>query len=299
MNDSLELVTFNPAFTNHFEQFFGHTPVPGDMAVDLLPEPKASWWHNQMKRSLTGERFRESVIMSGDRHIEMTVNPIVVEGKVRGLSVFGKDMTEVQRSRDELEAIFACSRVGIMLLKSGRFVAKANARLAEIFGYPSPESMIGLSTKDLHINEKTFATFGELFYPSLLSGELNQIEYRFRRHDGAPFWCLCIRSSLWDERYSSNFERGVLWVVDDISQRKEAEFAIKKMTRDLRAAKEQAESATRAKSDFLANMSHEIRTPMNAIVGLTHLALQTDLTNEAARLSFKSQQCGAGVVASC
>ena len=82
---------------------------------------------------------------------------------------------------------------------------------------------------------------------------------------------------------------GLIGVIVDISALKEAK-------REAERARANAESAAAAKADFLANMSHEIRTPMNAIIGMTHLALQTELTSRQKNYLSKVDNAAKGLL---
>jgi PAS domain S-box-containing protein len=96
---------------------------------------------------------------------------------------------------------------------------------------------------------------------------LYQVEHRLRRHDG-EYRHMLVRAV--PILAKGGGIREWVGVHTDIDAERKAEAAT-------REAKEAAEAATRTKSEFLANMSHEIRTPLNGIIGMTELALDTEL----------------------
>lgn len=101
--------------------------------------------------------------------------------------------------------------------------------------------------------------------------EFYSVEFRVHRLDGKWIWVHTHGKVV--ERDASGRATRMTGTNADITERKQAELT-------LMQAKEAAEQASRVKGDFLANMSHEIRTPMNGILGMTDLALDTELSRE-------------------
>jgi PAS domain S-box-containing protein len=185
----------------------------------------------------------------------------------------------MRRAAAEQQAIFDAAIVGIAMTKD-LVIQRNNRSLDELFGY-EPGGLMGQSTRIWYADDTAYELAGGMVYDSLSRGESHQREQEVVRKDGSRFLC----------RFSgravdpSDISLGSVWMMEDVTEERAAAQA-------LALAKQAAEDATKAKSDFLANMSHEIRTPMNAIIGMSHLALQTQLDKKQRNYIEKVHRAG-------
>ena len=222
-----------------------------------------------------------------------------------------------------LVTVLANSSVGIIFIRDRRQVW-SNRRMSEMFGYTLAElenQSPGLIYPSVQSQEK----FVSIAYPALARDGHFTTPWEMRRKDGSLLWISLSGTSV--DRKDPG--AGSIWVVEDISKRRQterdlvnandeltfqneekgkraAELVVAndeltfqneekgKRAVELTTAKDDAESANLAKSRFLATMSHEIRTPMNAVLGMAQVLMQANISEvnrlDYARTIFNSGQ---------
>ncbi|NBX59199.1 MAG: hybrid sensor histidine kinase/response regulator [Opitutaceae bacterium] len=162
----------------------------------------------------------------------------------------------LNQQRQQLKLFLDTAPVGVVM-NVGGVVKFANPRAAELVNV-----QVGSCARAGDVNTEAREHVSALLEAE---GVARDIETKLRGPDGE------IRDVLGTHlKMNYEGESGELSWLTDISKLKVIEAEIIR-------AKDLALESTRAKSDFLANMSHEIRTPMNAIIGMSYLALRTEL----------------------
>lgn len=195
-------------------------------------------------------------------------------GTVVGLCGMSRDVTELVQIEQELkhkvsefETIFDSSALATIYLKYGRRLHRVNKRFARMFGY-TQEELVGRHVSMLHASSEASDRFEKEHYEKLVSGDLRQVEYQLKTRDGELVWCHLSGRAV----NPPHLDDGVIWIIDDISSRKELE---------------------QLKADVERIMIHDLRSPLSGIIGLPQ-AMQMDknLNQEQKELLSNIEQAG-------
>jgi len=211
-----------------------------------------------------GHKLTKNII-----YLESNITPIFNnDGVLRGFRGVSRDVTQRKLQSEDLRKLsraVEASPISVIITDAEGSIEYMNPYVFKTTGY-SQEELLGENPRILKGAPQSQACVRSL-WETISQGEQWEGEFCNRRKDKTIYWEHALISPLFDEENKISHYVGVQ---ENITERKKAD-------EEHGRALIQAQAAVQAKNDFLANMSHEIRTPMNAIIGMTYLALETDL----------------------
>ncbi|HHC23936.1 MAG TPA: response regulator [Desulfobacterales bacterium] len=269
--------SFNPVLTTIVVSAYGDMAnirkAMNAGAFDFLTKPinfedvkitlaKAIEHVRQLKNALRQEQLAKAALHEANEALERRV-----EERTAELLEANKDLEEARKSLEYAQEI---GHIGSWTLNIATNRTKWSREMFRLFGVDPKESFDNdfqvVTERFIHPDDREMLQKAHGKF--LADGEKFSMEYRIVRPDG-------MERSVWAEGHTIFNKIGEavkrIGIAQDITEKKLA-------SEKLKAAKENAEAASRAKSEFLANMSHEIRTPMNAIIGMGDLIMGTALS---------------------
>jgi diguanylate cyclase (GGDEF)-like protein/PAS domain S-box-containing protein len=223
------LVTFNGALRRHLEATFGIRPELGMRPSDLVPPEWANLMSPLFERARTAGTLRIEFPLPNGQTLDLALSPILADGKVTGVSVFGKDITAqkateraLQEAERKYREIFDKAMEGMFQTSCNGKLLTANPALAKMLGYDSAEELLSVAEDVAQVIWEDPDQRSRYMQQIQQQGACMGFECRLKRKDGSIILASLNTRQVCDEDGQPIAFEGFLI---DITERKQAEKA--------------------------------------------------------------------------